>query len=158
MAEIISACWLINPRSIALGASPLLAVTLLIRPHSVTPGRRCQVGDFSGRFRSRGPNQDLVAQLDAADSRYMKVYSRSAVIVIPISVVIPIAVVIPVPAAVHIQTAPAGSPVAVVIPMVIPVAAHPAIAVDADFTATPLRAGRAREQHRGSQGRHSCSN
>ena len=94
----------------------------------------------------------LVAQLDAADSRYMKVYSGSAV-----AVVVPISVVIPVPAAVHIQTAPAGSPVGVVIPMVIPVAAHPAIAVDADFTATPLRAGRARKQHRGSQSGHGCS-
>ena len=96
--------------------------------------------------------------MDAADSRYMKAYSGSAVaVVIPISIVIPISVVIPVPAAVHIQTAPAGSPVGVVIPMVIPVAAHPAIAVDADFTATPLRAGRARKQHRGSQSGHGCS-
>jgi len=36
-------------------------------------------------------------------------------------------------------------------------AVHPAIAVDADFTATPLRAGRARKQHRGSQSGHGCS-
>ena len=102
---------------------------------------------------SEGPPEYLVAQLDAADSRYMKVYSGSSV-----AVVIPISVVIPVPAAVQVQTAPAGSAVAVVIPRVIPVATHAAIAVDADFTATPLRAGRARKQHRCSQGRHGCSN
>jgi hypothetical protein len=80
-----------------------------------------------------------VAQLDAADSRYMKVYSGSAV-----AVVIPISVVIPVPAAVHVQTAPAVSMVSVVTLMVIAVAAHPAIAVDANFTAIPLCASWAR--------------
>jgi hypothetical protein len=103
------------------------------------------------------PLEYLVAQLDAADSRYMKVYSRSVV-----AVVIPVSVVIPVPAGVHVHIAPmgAGSAVAVVIPIsvVAPLrAVHPAIAVDADFTATPLRAGRARKQHRGSQSRHGCS-
>ena len=83
----------------------------------------------------------------------MKVYSGSAV-----AVVIPISVVIPVPAGVHVHIAPVRA-VAVVIPIsvVAPLrAVHPAIAVDADFTATPLRAGWAREQHRGSQSRH-CS-
>jgi hypothetical protein len=74
------------------------------------------------------PLEYLVAELDAADSRYMKVYSGSAVaVVIPISVVAPLRAV------------------------------HPAIAVNADFTATPLRAGRAGKQHRGSQGRNGCS-
>jgi hypothetical protein len=102
------------------------------------------------------PLEYLVAQLDAADSRYMKVYSRSVV-----AVVIPVSVVIPVPAGVHVHIAPirAGSAVAVVIPIsvVAPLrAVHPAIAVDADFAATPLRAGRARKQHRGNQGR-GCS-
>jgi hypothetical protein len=43
----------------------------------------------------------LVAQLDTADSRYMKVYSGSAV-----AVVVPISVVIPVPAGVHVHIAP----------------------------------------------------
>ena len=87
-----------------------------------------------------------MAQLDASDSRYMKVYSRSAVaVMIPIS-------------AVHVQTAPAVSMISAVALMIIAVAAHPAIAVDADFTAIPLRAGRARNQHRSSEGRHGCSN
>jgi hypothetical protein len=103
--------------------------------------------------------QYLVAQLDATDSGYMKVYSRSAV-----AVVIPISVVIPVPAGVQVHIAPmrAGSAVAVVIPISVfaPLrTVHPAIAVDADFTATPLRAGRAcKQHHRGGQGRHGCSN
>src|SRR5579859_4039880 len=99
----------------------------------------------------------LVAQLDAADSRHMKVYSASAV-----AVVIPISVVIPVPTGVHVHIAPvrAGSAVAVVIPISVlaPLrAVHPTIAVDADFAATPLRAGRTRKQHRGSQSRHGCT-
>jgi hypothetical protein len=100
------------------------------------------------------PLEYLVAELDAADSRYMKVYSGSAV-----AVVIPISVVIPVPAGVHVHIAPVRA-VAVVIPIsvVAPLrAVHPAIAVNADFTATPLRAGRAGKQHRGSQGRNGCS-
>lgn len=47
------------------------------------------------------PIEYLVAQLDAANSRYMKVYSGSAV-----AVVVPISVVIPVPAGVHVHIAP----------------------------------------------------
>ena len=72
------------------------------------------------------PLEYLVAELDAADSRYMKVYSGSAVaVVIPISVVAPLRAV------------------------------HPAIAVNADFTATPLRAGRAgKQQGRERHGQH----
>jgi hypothetical protein len=93
------------------------------------------------------PLEYLVAQLDAADSRYMKVYSGSVV-----AVVILVSVVIPVPGGVHVHIAPmrTGSAVAVVVAPLR--AVHPAIAVDADFTATSLRAGRARKQHGGSQG------
>jgi hypothetical protein len=115
------------------------------------------VGRLAGKLgraaQSDGPLEYLVAHFEMADSRHMKAYSGSTV-----AVVIPISVVIPVPAAVHVEApvspVAVGIPISVVIPVHVDTAPVSAVAVVIPIS---LRAGRARKQHRGSQGRHGCS-